>query len=88
MFGIKRREKTIGMGILRAGELHFCILPEYQGRWLTRSLLKQINKLPATWTKVDIESVKNQKLAEKIGFVPTGQDDNYVYYEINQIKYG
>ena len=33
--GVARNGKTIGMAISKDGESHFCIEPEYQGRWLT-----------------------------------------------------
>ncbi len=88
VFGVERSGKCIGMGILKTGEIHFCISPEYQGRWLTKSILKQINQLPITHTTVSTGNLSKQKFVEKIGFNPIRQLNGLIIYELNQLKHG
>lgn len=44
--GIMRDGECIGAAYTRDGELHVAILPEWHGRWVTRSILRELFDMP------------------------------------------
>ena len=88
VFGVEKDSKMIGMGMLNKGEIHFCIKPEYQGRWLTRGLLKQINSLDIRYTTVGTGNAEKQRFVEKIGFEPVKTEGENIIYQLNSLKHG
>ena len=86
--GIARDGKTIGMAISKDGECHFCIEPEYQGRWLTKSLLKEIDKkIDCRRTTVNIDNKAKQRFVERIGFKMIDAIGDNIVYQLDKLKY-
>lgn len=85
---VERNGNVIGMMAIKDGEVHFCISKEFQGRWLTRSLLKEISKMDIRFTTVNINNKPKMDFVEKIGFKSIGMVGDTVIYQLEVLKHG
>lgn len=88
VLAVKRNSDTIGMVIVKGYEIHVCILPEYQGRWLTKGLIKDIDQLGIKCTSAHVDNLQAQRFIERMGFVKTGTEDEHIIYNLRRLKHG
>ena len=82
VLSVCRKDKPIGVCIIKDREIHFCILPEYQGRWLTKGLLKEISLLDFEYTTVPTDNFEKQDFVERMGFKPIQIIDSNIIYQL------
>ena len=85
---VVRQGKPIGMCMVKDKEIHFCILPEYRGKWLTKGLLKEISQLDFEYTTVPEDNLKSQAFVERMGFKPVQNIGEDIIYKLNSLTYG
>jgi len=86
---IERNGKAIGMAVSKGGECHFCIKPKYQGKWLTKGLIKEVNeKVDCRFTTVNIKNLPKQRFVEKMGFSEIDMVGDNIVYQLKELKYG
>lgn len=88
LWSVVKGDKTIGMCMIHCKELHFAILPEYQGRWLTRGLLKEIAQLDFEYTAVPTDDEDKQFFVERMGFVPIETVGDDILYRLDSLTHG
>jgi len=82
IIGIERNGDIIGMGMIQDKEIHFCILPEYQGRWLTRGLIDELRELDFEYTSVTVGNKPKQRFVERMGFRPMQVVGDNILYKL------
>lgn len=88
LWTVVRKDKPIGMCMIQQREIHFGILPEYQGRWLTRGLLKEIAQLPFDYTAVPTNDEDSQFFVERMGFRPIQVVGDDILYQLDSLTHG
>jgi len=78
---------VVGAAIRRAGELHIGVLPEWRGRWATRSFIRRILKWagesgPVT-TGVMTGNHAGARLVEGTGFAPVEMTERGTRYVLS-----
>ena len=88
LWSVVRKDKPIGVCMIQDREIHFAILPEYQGRWLTRGLLKEISQLDFEYTAVPTDDSDKQFFVERMGFKPITFVGDDILYQLDSLTHG
>lgn len=71
---------VVGMLMVKDNELHVAVLPEVRGRWLSRTLIRNvigplIKRYGKAKTKVVHENDRGQEFCQRLGFAKTERDE-------------
>lgn len=80
---IIKGEETIGGVLFWHNTIHIAVLPEWQGKWVTKDMIKAYK----TWTHtvpivamIKLGDSHLEKFATRFGFVRRAIDEKYSYY--------
>jgi GNAT superfamily N-acetyltransferase len=67
--------EVAGALVVMGSELHACVLPGFQGRWVTRPLLRVLGRIVGAYGYATTSATTDEgrKFVERLGFVQEGE---------------
>ncbi len=84
------KRETVGALLINGPEIHACVLPLAHKRWVSRSLLAELDTVIQEHgyaiTRVDESREPGRHFVNRLGFVPVLQDGSTIIY--GKVKHG
>ena len=85
-------DKLAGMYAVKNTEVHFCVLPDFRGKWLSKGLINDVfmpilERYGFVTTAVPDDKPQGHGLVKKFGFNPIGRKGKFTFYRLEVLKW-